>query len=162
MLVVSNPSPLSNLAIIDRLEILRGQFGLITIPPAVQLELDCLSHPAARARLAAAFRDGWVRVTPLTVAVPSDLAAALDPGEAEALALATQVKASLVWLDETAARLKATQLGLTHAGVLGILRWAKQAGQIASLAAEIRKLRAEARFFVNPALEKRLLATVGE
>jgi len=162
MLVVSNTSPLSNLAIIDRLEILRGQFGLITIPPGVQLELDRLSHPAARVRLATAFRDGWVRVTPLTVAVPSDLAAALDPGEAEALALAMQIKGSLVLLDEAAARLKAAQLDLTHTGVLGILRWAKQSGQIASLTAEIRKLRAEARFFVNPALEKRLLATVGE
>ena len=51
MLVVSNTSPLSNLAIIDRLEILRRQFGLINIPPAVQLELDRLSHPAAQRSL---------------------------------------------------------------------------------------------------------------
>ena len=101
MPVVSNTSPLSNLAIIDRLEILRGQLGQITIPPAVQLELDRLSHPAARARLAAALQEGWVRVIPLIAAVPSALAAALDPGEAEALALATQVQASLVLLDET-------------------------------------------------------------
>ncbi len=52
MLVVSNTSPLSNLAIIDRLEILREQLGQITIPPAVQFELDHISHPAARSRLA--------------------------------------------------------------------------------------------------------------
>ncbi len=162
MAVVSNTSPLSNLAIIDRLEILRGQFGQIDIPPAVQLELDRLSHPAARARLAAALQDGWVRVTPLAAAVPPALAAAIGPGEAEALALATQVQASLVLLDETAARLKASQLGIPHTGVLGVLRRAKQAGQITSLAAEIRKLRADARFFVSPALEKRLLAAAGE
>jgi len=162
MPVVSNTSPLSNLAIIDRLEILRGQLGQITIPPAVQLELDRLSHPAARARLAAALQEGWVRVIPLIAAVPSALAAALDPGEAEALALATQVQASLVLLDETAARIKATQLGIPHTGVLGLLRRAKQAGQIKSLASEIRNLRVDARFFVSPVLEKRLLLSVGE
>jgi len=162
MLVVSNTSPLCNLAIIDRLELLRREFGVIALPAAVQVELDRLSHPAARARLAAAFREGWLRVTPLTSAIPSGLAAVLDPGETEALALALQENASLVLLDETAARLQATRLGLSHAGVLGILRWAKTSGQIASLADEIHKLRAEARFFVSPALEKKLLTSVGE
>ena len=52
MPAVSNTSPLSNLAIIDRLEILRGQLGQIDIPVAVQLELDRLSHADARLRLA--------------------------------------------------------------------------------------------------------------
>jgi len=162
MVVVSNTSPLSNLAIIDRLDILRGKFGLITLPQAVRHELDRLSHPAARARLAVAIRDGWLQVTPLCHPAPSGLAASLDLGEMEALALALQLKASLILLDESAARLKASQFGLPHAGILGILRWAKQSGQITSLAAEIRRLRSEARFFISPALEKRMLASVGE
>ena len=125
MPVVSNTSPLCNLAIIDRLEILRRQFGVLALPSGVQLELDRLSHAAARARLTAAFRDGWLQVTPLAIAIPSALAATLDPGETEALALALQMNASLVLLDETAARLQATRLGLAHAGVLGILRGQK-------------------------------------
>jgi len=162
MLVVSNTSPLSNLAIIDRLEILRGQFGTILIPSAVRLELDRLSHPAACSRLATAFRDGWLQVVPLPRAVPAELEGLLDPGETEVLALALQLSASLVLLDESAARLKATQLGCAHTGVLGILRWAKASGQINSLTTEIRKLRVEARFFISPALEKKLLASVGE
>jgi len=86
----------------------------------------------------------------------------LDPGETEALTLALETNASLLLLDETAARLQASQLGLAHAVVLGILRWAKMSGQITSFAEEIRKLRTEARFFVSPALEKKLLASVGE
>ena len=162
MLVVSNTSPLSNLAIIDRLGLLQSQVGRVAIPSAVQQELDCLPHPEARARLAAAFEEGWVRVMPLTIEVPPDLAASLDPGEAEALALALEAKAGIVLLDESAARLKATELGIAHTGVLGVLRLAKEAGQIASLATEIRRLRTEARFFVSPILEKRLLAAVGE
>ena len=162
MLVVSDTSPLSNLAIIDRLELLRAQFGHIVIPLAVRLELDRLSHPEARARLEAAFQEGWVHVSPLASAVPPDLVSTLDPGEAEALALAQQLKASLVLLDESAARLQATQLGIPHAGVLGVLCRGKQSGQVSSLATEIRRLRSEARFFVSPALEKRLLAAAGE
>lgn len=144
MLVVSNTSPLSNLAMIDR------------------LELDRLSHPAARLRLAAAFRDGWLQVVPLPRAVPAELAGQLDPGETEALALAMQLPASLVLLDESAARLQATQPGCAHTGVLGILRWAKASRQINSLTTEIRNLRVEARFFISTALEKKLLASVGE
>jgi len=40
MLVVSNTSPLSNLAIIGRLELVREQLGMVVIPPAVQVELS--------------------------------------------------------------------------------------------------------------------------
>jgi predicted nucleic acid-binding protein len=162
MLVVSNTSPLSNLAIINRLEVLREQLGEIIIPGAVNAELAQLSHSAGRERLRQALGDGWVRVRPLASAIPPGLAISLHPGEAETLALALEVKASLVLLDESAARLKAAQLGLAHTGLLGILRHAKQAGLIRSLSGEIRLLRTEARFFVSPALEKRLLIRGGD
>jgi len=162
MPVVSNTSPLSNLAMIDRLELLRSQLGQITIPPAVQKELERMRNPSALTRLIAAFADGWLQVAPLTTPVSQELAALLDSGEAEALTLATELKASLILLDETAARLRASQLGIPYTGVLGVLHRAKQTGQIASIATEIRKLRLEARFFISPALERRLLASVGE
>ena len=68
----------------------------------------------------------------------------------------------MVLLDESAARLKARQLGLAHTGVLGVLRQARQANRIPSLKVEILRLRTEARFFISPALEKRLLISVGE
>ena len=54
------------------------------------------------------------------------------------------------------------QLGLAHTGVLGVLRQARRTNRIASLKAGILRLRSEAHFFVNPALEKRLLISVGE
>jgi len=47
-------------------------------------------------------------------------------------------------------------------GVLGVLRQARQMNRISSLRAEILRLRTEARFFISPALEKRLLSSVGE
>ncbi len=162
MLVVSNTSPLSNLAIIGRIDLLREQLGALTIPPGVWTELKRLPKAEARASLERAIQADWLRVVPLVGAVPADLALNLDNGEAEALALALESKAELVLLDESAARLKAHQLGIAFTGVLGILRRARTTGRIPSLKIEILRLRTDAHFFVAPALEKRLLDSVGE
>ena len=99
---------------------------------------------------------------PLTVTLTGKLAASLDLGEAEALALAGETKAALVLLDESAAREMARQLGFNFTGALGVLRRAKQTGRIDSLKVQINRLRTEARFFIKPALEKALLISVGE
>ena len=162
MLVVSNTSPLSNLAIIGQLDLVREQLGNVVIPPTVRAELGRNPHPAAGAALEAAIHKGWISVMHLAGALPSELAASLHLGEAEALALAIEAKASLVLLDESAARERARQLGFNFTGVLGVLRQAKQTGRIPSLKDQIIRLRAEARFFINPALEKALLISVGE
>lgn len=162
MLVVSNTSPLSNLAIIARLDVLREQLGMVTIPPGVWAELKRLPHTEAKASLERAIESDWLRVVPLIGAVPDDFAFNLDNGEAEALALALESKAALILLDESAARLKAQQLGIAFTGVLGILRRARITGRIPSLKTEIVRLRADARFFLASALEKRLLGSVGE
>ena len=162
MLVVSNTSPLSNLAIIGRLELVREQLGEVVVPPTVLAELRLNPKSNARASLETAFRQGWVKVMALAGPVLPDLELALDPGEAEALSLALQTKAGLVLLDESAARARAAQHGLRFTGVLGILRWARRSNRIPSLKAEIQQLRNEARFFISPALEKGLLISVGE
>ena len=69
--------------------------------------------------------------------VPNDLAASLDVGEAEALALAQEHKAAIVLLDDSAARERAGQLGFKFTGVLGVLRHARQTGAIPSLKSEM-------------------------
>jgi predicted nucleic acid-binding protein len=105
MLVVSNTSPLSNLAIIGRVDLLREQLGSVTIPPGVRMELSRLPNSAARSALEQALEARWLSVVPLVAAVPADLALALDVGEAETLALALETKANLVLLDESPAAL---------------------------------------------------------
>ncbi len=122
MLVVSDTSPLSNLAILNRLDLLQEQFGSVTVPQAVQFELSRLPDRAARLRLDIVIKEGWLSVTPLSDPVPADLASQLDAGEAEALALALQLNASIVLLDESAARARARDFHLAHTGVLGVLR----------------------------------------
>ena len=69
MEVVSNTSPLSNLAIIGRLDLLCEQLGPVTIPPGVRAELSRHPNPGARQILDQALQDGWLRVVPLAGAV---------------------------------------------------------------------------------------------
>jgi len=109
MVVVSNTSPLSNLAIIGRLGLLRDQFGAVLVPVAVRQELSKLSHGTARRLLDAAFADGWLCVTPLRQTIPTEISDGLHLGESEALGLALEKKADWVLLDDGDARRRAAQ-----------------------------------------------------
>jgi len=60
MLVVSDTSPLSNLAIIGRLDLLREQFSEVLMPMAVSRELAALTDSTARLALGRAMTDGPV------------------------------------------------------------------------------------------------------
>ena len=62
MLAVSNTSPISNLAHIGRLDLLRGQFPKLWIPNAVKKELERHPSSATRASIEAAYDNGWLCV----------------------------------------------------------------------------------------------------
>jgi uncharacterized protein len=160
MRAVSNTSPISNLAIIDRLGLLRDRYGTVTIPAGVKEELDDLTHSAAKERILAAINDRWLKVK--TNATPTLLSAPLDPGETAAIALALQEKADVLLMDELRGREVARSLGIKVAGILGELVHAKLMGRISSVKAEIARLRKEARFFIDPTIEQFILGQVGE
>ena len=163
MLVASNTSPISNLAVIGRLSLLRSQFREIWIPGAVRSELDQLSHPAALKEIQQALQDGWIKPQALREDhVARLLAVALDPGEAEAIALALELSADLILLDERDGRSAAERAGLRITGVLGVLLRAKNDGQIPLIKPEIEALRAQARFFLSARLQEKILAITGE
>jgi hypothetical protein len=163
MRVVSNTSPISNLAIIGRLELLRERYGRIVIPPAVQEELSALSHPEGKARVTAAINDGWLVVESLPdEARQLEFSVQADSGETEAIQLAHHTKADKILLDDSLARAAARESGLGVAGLLGELVFAKQNGRISSVREEIHALRTRARFFVSAAVEATILAAVGE
>ena len=94
MPVISNTSPLLNLAIIDHLFLLPEQFGQIYIPPAVFTELKINQDlPGSRA-LEAAVNQGWL----ISQAVENTLLVNLlrrdlHQGESEAIALAVECSA---------------------------------------------------------------------
>jgi predicted nucleic acid-binding protein len=163
MRVVSNTSPISNLAIIGRLSLLRQRYGRLMVPPAVERELRALTHVAAQEKISAAFREGWLLVEPVPErSVLDELRMNLDVGEAEAIALAVLTSAGLLLIDERRGRTAARKLHLKVAGVLGELLFAKFRGELTSMREEMRKLRIEARFFIGADLEQFILSEAGE
>jgi predicted nucleic acid-binding protein len=163
MRAVSNTSPISNLALIGRLDLLAQQFEGIRIPRAVRNELDALPDVAARTAIGQAIKDGWVEVLdvkpkPLLNLLLLDL----HRGESEAIALAAELQAEIILIDEKEGRQYATLCGLSITGILGILLRAKKDGHIGALQPEIEALRRKAHFFISPALEARMIELAGE
>jgi predicted nucleic acid-binding protein len=163
MLAVSNTSPISNLASIGRLELLKSQFSELWIPLGVAEELAAHPDPIAQAMIQNAVRAQWIQIrAPQDSGVLRLLLLQLHRGEAEAIALATDLDADIVLIDEQEGRQLASKTGLAVTGVLGVLLRARRAGEITAIKQEIDLLRSKAHFFVSPALEKKILAAAGE
>lgn len=105
MPVVSNTSPLLNLAIISRLSLLREQFGEIRIPPAVLEELRVEEDLPGSQAVREAIKAGWLRVRgvkdqPFVQVLQRDL----GEGEAEIIAL-TSRRSWCCWMSRKPGRL---------------------------------------------------------
>jgi len=97
-----------------------------------------------------AIKAGWIRIErvkqdPLVIAMQRDL----DKGEAEAIALAMQVNAGWVLMDERDGRKAARSMKLKVVGVLGILLKARREGRLRSLKEAMDRLREKAGFYVR-------------
>lgn len=62
MLVVSNTSPILNLAIVGRLSLLQQQFGTVMIPQAVLNELRIGENLPGSQAVKEAVEEGWIQV----------------------------------------------------------------------------------------------------
>ena len=161
MLVVSNSSVLINLAIIGPLEILKRKFSEIMVPRAVWQEVvvEGMGKPGAKE----VDESAWIKVKDINEKLlVTSLSQHLDDGESEAIALALEIGANLVLLDERDARETAEAFGLELLGTIGILIWAKKEGLIPNLKAKLDRLMNIAKFWVSRELYKRVLAEAGE
>ena len=161
MKVVSNTSPLLNLALIGELSLLQGLFDRIVVPHAVRSELE---GRLFRAGISAPFpMPPWIEARPVANRPLVDsLSLELDAGEAEAIALAVEIQADLILVDERLARKVGTRLGLRFVGVLGLLVEAKRRGLIPFVKPVLDALLTMAGFWVGNSLYKRALSEVGE
>ena len=142
MIVVSNSSPLIALSRIQRLDLLRAVFESMLIPPAVVREI-APSIPVLPT---------WLRVQAPKVPPPGSVVRRrLGDGEWEALALAIELKADWIVLDDLPARRAADATGLNVIGTLGTLITAKRAGLLKSIRPELDAL-VRTSFFLSPQL----------
>ncbi|MBD2577328.1 DUF3368 domain-containing protein [Oscillatoria sp. FACHB-1406] len=161
MIVVSNTSPLSNLLIVGQLELIQQIYRQVIIPPEVDREIRCLQNFGIDLSL-------YLTATWLQVQIPTDLQFVatleneLDKGEAEAIALALQLKADRLLIDERMGRRIAAQYGLKITGVLGVLNAAKMLGIIPAVKPILDNLMQQAGFRVDRALYEQTLRDVGE
>jgi uncharacterized protein len=158
MQAVSNTSPILNLALIGRLQLLQEQFRDVSITEGVLEELRVRENLPGSKEILAALNGGWIQVVKLSdSAMLRVLGRDLDRGEAEAIALALETRADFVLLDERDARTIAKDLGLNVTGVLGILLHAWQQGKQISIEKEIECLKEKAGFRVSDALCRTIL-----
>ena len=163
MLVVSNTSPIMNLAVVGMLDLLRQQFGEVIIPAAVVDELKLGTDYPGTGEIRSAMTTGWLHQVNLEDdRVAKALRRELDDGEAEAIALALQLKIESILMDERDGRSVAKSMGLVPIGVIGVLVRAKQNGDIDSVKEILNKLRDEAGFYITDSLLKNILSEIGE
>jgi predicted nucleic acid-binding protein len=132
--IVSDTGPLLHLREAGMLEILRPA-GQVFIPPTVETEIAALDAVWSRER------PDWIEAVPLQPSFRGQAAdwmkaGLLNPGEAEALALASQLQAEWLLTDDAAARLVASRLGLEVHGFLGVVLWAAASGHFSRIEAE--------------------------
>lgn len=161
MTVVSDTSPITNLAAIGKLDLLAQVFGSVLVPDAVAAEL-LRGSEGAPGRVDVAKLD-WVSVRQVgNQALVVSLALELDEGEAEAIALARQTNTDCILMDERRGRHAARKLGLKPLGLLGVLVLAKRGGLLAEVKPVLDSLIADAGFWIGRDLYEHVLSEVSE
>ena len=111
--------------LLERERLLPELFGGIVLPPEVHRELSAPGAPAS-VRSWAADLPEWAQVRAPRGSIPG---LRLDPGETEAIALATEISGWLLSDDKRAIQV-ARQLGVASFGTLGVLQRAHAIGLI--------------------------------
>jgi predicted nucleic acid-binding protein len=152
MIVIADTTPLNYLILTDLIYIVSALFGQVIIPQAVLNELQSTQAPD-KVRQWFAHRPDWLVVREVQRGDPT--LAHLDPGEREAIALAQELQADLILLDENRGRREAISRGFNITGTIGLLDRAGAQGLI-DVPTAVARLR-QTSFRVSPRLLNTLL-----
>ena len=153
MIVIADATPLNYLILIHQADLLPRLFDRVVIPPAVFNELQHAETPES-VRNWVVQPPSWLQIHALRSA-PDQSLDYLDAGEREAIALAEEIGADQLLLDEIEARREAARRNLPFIGTLGVLREAARRGLV-DLSTALALLQ-ETTFYVDPELTRLLL-----
>ena len=160
MIVVADTSVLVNLCRIGQADLLARLFKDVFIPTEVAAEFERLT--AQVPRFSGLILPVWIHQQK-PAAISAELRATkLDPGETAALALALEIHADALLVDERRGHEIAVRMGIKTIGVLGILLQAKRSGLITELRTLLDQLDEEAGFWIAPGIRQRVLRLAGE
>lgn len=159
MIVVSNTSPIINLAKINQLDLIRQIYHEINIPDAVYLEIANYQLPGS---YEVKNSDWIIRQSISNTKLLESLDNQLDKGESEAIVLSVEVKADILLIDEFLGRNIAVNSGLNVTGLLGILLQAKSLKLLANVKPVLDQLVYGTTFRIKKDLYNHILKLAGE
>lgn len=161
MIVISDTSPIANLIVIERLDILHQVFQNVIIPPSVNSEIEALHKFEIDITLYQ--ESDWIEVqAPSNEEEVNRYMMDLDEGESEAISLAKELGADFLLIDERAGTNKALEEGLNTIGLVGVLIKSKEMGIIELIEPILIQLKEEAGFWIGKKLLDSVLKEVGE
>jgi len=161
VIIISDTSIITNLAAIQYLQLLPQLYDRVTIPEAVYRELTEIDPPVPgtlQVQIAP-----WLEVRQVfdrSVIERLQIEVKLDLGESEAIALALELNADLLLIDERRGRAEADRLGVRITGLLGILVEAKRKNLIAVVKPLMDAMIAMSNFRVSSDLYNQILDVV--
>ncbi|WP_373513728.1 DUF3368 domain-containing protein [Persicitalea sp.] len=158
MVIVSDTSIITNLIQLDQLSLLEKLYGEVVIPKRVLIELAKIPEQAEIIE-----NTQWLSIQSTSDQATYDqLKKQLDEGESEAIALALELKADLLLLDERRGRSVARQHGILISGLLGVIIEAKSKGYLNKVKPLLDKLNLDIGFWISPKLYQDVLQVVNE
>ena len=160
MIVVCDSTILIGLAKIGKLDLLRDIFSKVYIPEEVFKEVSERGKDKPGAKLIK--ETVWIEKKFVNDRTQVNfLTASLDKGEAEVLALAKELNANLILIDEQKARKSAVIAGFDVVGLVGLLIVAKNQGLIKEIKPYIEDLKMK-KFRISDKLVIEALSKSGE
>lgn len=159
LVIVADSGPLISLALIGHLDLLRQLYQQVLVPPAVWHEVTVKGRGMPGAEAVSQLT--WLEIRKPEPQVLQPLSILVDPGEAEAIALAQTITDSIVLLDDSQARRVAERFNIPRIGTLGILRRAKKRGLITAIRPHVEFLKANNIYMADNLVEA-IFKDVGE
>lgn len=158
MIVISDTSVITNLIQLEQLNLLGQLFDQVIIPRKVHEELG--KRPEQTELVS---QLDWIEVRGISNSdVYNKLLDILDAGESESIALALELNADLLIIDEKRGRKIAKDYRIPITGLLGIIVEAKEVGYINSVKPLLDQLIYDIGFRVSPKLYLKIMELVGE